>query len=58
VHVFVAAASNAPMDWVWGTVAALVFVGLIGVPAAALNARDRKRRQQQSGAAPEAQGTR
>jgi hypothetical protein len=57
VHVVVAASSNAPMNWVWGTIASVVFVGLIGVPAAALNARDRKRRQQQRAATPEAQGT-
>jgi hypothetical protein len=57
VHALVAASGNAPMNWVWGTVASLVFVGLIGVPAAALNARDRKRRQQRTVATPEAQGT-
>jgi hypothetical protein len=57
VHLLVAAGGNAPMNWVWGTIASLAFVGIIGVPAAALNARDRKRRQQQRAAPPEAQGT-
>ena len=42
---FVAATNNAPMDWVYGTAASVVFVALIVVPAAVLNARDRKRRQ-------------
>jgi uncharacterized protein YecE (DUF72 family) len=48
VHSFVAflATTDAPLDWVLGTAASVVFVGLIAVPAAAMNARDRRRRQQ------------
>ncbi|HMK98214.1 MAG TPA: hypothetical protein VK425_11750 [Acidimicrobiales bacterium] len=49
LHAFVAvlgAANNSPIDWVYGTAASIVFVALIAIPAAALNARDRKRRQQ------------
>jgi len=42
----VGSANNSPMDWVYGTAAAIVFVALIAIPAAALNARDRKRRQE------------
>ena len=53
LHALVAATDNAPMDWVWGTIASVVFVGLIAIPAASLNARDRKRRQAQ-GAGPAA----
>ena len=41
-----AATNNAPIDWVYGAAASVVFVALIVVPAAALNARDRKRRQE------------
>jgi len=44
--VIASTASNAPFDWIFWTVASLVFIALIAVPAAALNARDRKRRQQ------------
>ncbi|HTW06187.1 MAG TPA: hypothetical protein VME46_01665 [Acidimicrobiales bacterium] len=44
---FLAAASNAPMDWVWGLLASVAFVAVIAIPAAALNARDRKRRQEE-----------
>jgi hypothetical protein len=50
-HLLLAAASNAPMDWVWGAIASLLFVGVIVVPAAALNARDRKRRQDERASA-------
>jgi hypothetical protein len=39
------------MDWVWGAIASLLFVGVIVVPAAALNARDRKRRQDERASA-------
>lgn len=48
-HLLSTLASGAPADWVLGTVASIGFVLVIGIPAAALNARDRKRRQQQAG---------
>jgi hypothetical protein len=41
----VAATNNAPMDWVYGTVASVVFIALIAVPAAVLNSREHRRRQ-------------
>jgi hypothetical protein len=41
------ATGGAPTDWVLGTVASVVFVGLIAGPAAALNHRERKRRQKE-----------
>jgi len=44
LHLLLATTSNAPMDWVLGTLASVAFVAVIAVPAAALNARDRKRR--------------
>lgn len=53
MHALMAVTSNAPADWLWGTLGAVVFVGVIAVPAAALNARDRKRRQEQAAGAPE-----
>jgi hypothetical protein len=42
------AANNAPADWVYGTLAGIAFVLVITVPAAALNSRERKRRQQEA----------
>jgi hypothetical protein len=41
------ATGSAPTDWVLGTAAGIVFVALIAGPAAALNHRDRKRRQKE-----------
>jgi hypothetical protein len=41
-----AVTDNAPLDWALGAAASFVFVGLIIVPAAVLNSRDRKRRAQ------------
>ena len=41
------ATNNAPADWVWGSVASVVFVALIAWPAAVLNARDHGRRQKE-----------
>jgi hypothetical protein len=41
------ATGSAPTDWVLGTVAGVAFVVLIAAPAAALNRRDRKRRQKE-----------
>lgn len=41
----VAAAGDAPLDWVVGAAASIVFVVIIAVPAAALNAREHRRRQ-------------
>lgn len=41
-----AVSDNAPLDWALGAAASFVFVGLIVVPAAVLNSRDRKRRAQ------------
>jgi hypothetical protein len=38
-------ANNAPMDWVYGFLASVVFVAAIAIPAAVLNARDHRRRQ-------------
>ena len=52
VHALLAAASNAPMDWVWGLVGSVVFVAAIAIPAAALNSRERKRRQEAEAAQP------
>ncbi|HTV11174.1 MAG TPA: hypothetical protein VME20_04860 [Acidimicrobiales bacterium] len=49
VHVLSATSSSAPLDWVLGAAASVVFVALVAIPAAALNARDRKRREQASG---------
>ena len=48
LHAIVATASNAPMDWVWGTVASVLFVGVIAVPAAALNNKERRERRNQT----------
>ena len=47
LHALVATASNAPMDWVWGTVASVLFVGAIAIPAAALNNKERRERRNQ-----------
>ncbi|HUB70431.1 MAG TPA: hypothetical protein VL984_08410 [Acidimicrobiales bacterium] len=52
-HALLAATNNAPMDWVWGFIASAGFVLVIAVPAAALNARDRKRRREAAAAQPE-----
>jgi hypothetical protein len=41
------ATGSAPTDWLLGAGAAVVFVAAIAVPAAALNHRDRKRRQKE-----------
>ena len=41
------ATGSAPTDWLLGTGAAVVFVAVIAVPAAALNHRDRKKRQKE-----------
>jgi hypothetical protein len=45
------ATGSAPTDWLLGTAASVVFVAAIAVPAAALNHRDRKRRQKERSAA-------
>jgi amino acid transporter len=39
------ATGSAPTDWLLGTAASVVFIALIAIPAAALNHRDRKKRQ-------------
>lgn len=44
VLALLAATDNAPLDWALGAAASFLFVGLIAVPAAVLNSRDRKRR--------------
>jgi ABC-type spermidine/putrescine transport system permease subunit I len=41
----VASMSDAPLDWAVGAAASIVFVAVIAIPAAALNAREHKRRQ-------------
>jgi ABC-type spermidine/putrescine transport system permease subunit I len=46
VLAILAVTDNAPLDWALGAAASIVFVGLIAVPAAVLNSRDRKRRAQ------------
>jgi len=46
VLAMLAVTDNAPLDWALGAAASFVFVGLIVVPAAVLNSRDRKRRAQ------------
>jgi hypothetical protein len=43
-HLLMAATSNAPLDWVYGTAASVLFVAVIAVPAAVLNVRDHRRR--------------
>ena len=43
-NALVAAAGNAPTDWLFGALGAIAFVLVIAAPAALLNARDRKRR--------------
>ena len=45
VLAILAVTDNAPLDWALGA-AGFVFIGLIVVPAAVLNSRDRKRRAQ------------
>ena len=47
-----AASSSAPIDWVYGALASIVFVAVIAVPAAALNSREHKKRQREQSAAP------
>lgn len=47
-----ATSSSAPIDWVYGALASIVFVGVIAVPAAVLNSREHKRRQREQSAAP------
>lgn len=44
-HGVLAAVSNAPSDWMWGTIASVLFVAVVAVPAAVLNNRDRRRRR-------------
>ncbi|MGH9105299.1 MAG: hypothetical protein ACRDZX_05575 [Acidimicrobiales bacterium] len=46
-HVLLASANGAPWDWLWGTLASIVFVVAIAIPAAILNVRERRRRQQE-----------
>ena len=46
-----ATSSNAPLDWVYGAAASVVFVVLIAIPAAVLNSRDHKKRQRERSAA-------
>jgi hypothetical protein len=46
VLAILAVTDNAPLDWALGAAASFIFVGLIAVPAAVLNSRDRKRRAQ------------
>lgn len=41
----VAATSDAPLDWVLGAAASIVFVALIAIPATVMNAREHKRHQ-------------
>ncbi len=41
------ASSGAPLDWVYGALASIVFVALVAIPAAVLNSRDHKKRQQE-----------
>ncbi|MGO9657427.1 MAG: hypothetical protein ACLQVK_22655 [Acidimicrobiales bacterium] len=41
------ATGSAPTDWLLGAAASVVFVAAVAVPAAALNHRDRKRRQKE-----------
>ena len=45
------ASSSAPLDWVYGALASIVFVALVAIPAAVLNSRDHKKRQQERSAA-------
>jgi hypothetical protein len=51
VAALLAARSAAPMDWVYGTAASVVFVAAIAIPAAVLNSREHKRRQRERSAA-------
>lgn len=44
--------NGAPLDWVYGAAAGIVFVVLIAVPAAVLNSREHKKRQRERTAAP------
>lgn len=44
-HLLVAT-GNAPLDWLYGFLASVVFVAVIAIPAAVLNARDHRRRRQ------------
>jgi hypothetical protein len=46
----VASSSNAPLDWVYGTVASIIFVAAVAIPAALLNSREHKRRQRERSA--------
>jgi ABC-type spermidine/putrescine transport system permease subunit I len=46
-----ASSSSAPIDWVYGAAASIVFVAVIAIPAAFLNVRDRKRRAQERSSA-------
>ncbi len=63
-HALVATTSNAPLDWVYGTAASVLFVVVIAVPAAVLNSRDHRRfraersSQARAGAPSEAGATR
>ena len=52
VHALLAAANNAPMDWVWGFLGSVVFVLAIAIPAAALNSREHRRRREAEAAQP------
>jgi hypothetical protein len=45
------ASTSAPLDWVYGALASIVFVALVAIPAAVLNSRDHKKRQQERSAA-------
>jgi hypothetical protein len=47
-----AASSSAPIDWVYGALASIVFVAVVAVPAAVLNSREHKKRQRERSAAP------
>ncbi|MDA8301746.1 MAG: hypothetical protein M0005_09415 [Actinomycetota bacterium] len=50
----VATTSNAPLDWVYGTAASVLFVVVIAVPAAVLNSRDHRRLRAERSSEPRA----
>jgi hypothetical protein len=47
--------NDSALDWALGAAASFVFIGLIAVPAAVMNSRERKRRTQ--GVSPEQPAT-
>jgi hypothetical protein len=46
-----ATSSGAPLDWVYGGLASIVFVVIVALPAAFLNSREHKKRQRERSAA-------